>query len=164
VASLASRTDPIAALSHDHSELGALVVAVSSALREVSRGERPLADVLHELDDGAESLRDGLMEHFAREEEGLFPFIERHLPDMRPQVEQLRLAHEAVCGVSEELVRAVAAAATRSGDAERCIATFERFEERYGEHAREELSFLRAVDARLEPAAREELRALLDAI
>lgn len=161
---MASRNDPIAGLSHDHSELGALVVAVSTALRAVSRGERPLADALHELDDGAESLRDGLMVHFAREEEGLFPFIEGRLPDMRAQVEQLRGAHEAVCAASEELVRAVAAASTRVGDAARCLATFERLEERYGEHAREELAFLRAVDARLEPSAREELRALLDAI
>ena len=74
--------DPIAELSHDHSHLGVLVQAVRDAFVRVERGEIAHEDALQELEDGAEALREGLLVHFGREEEALFPFVEARLPRM----------------------------------------------------------------------------------
>lgn len=155
--------DPIAELSHDHSHLGVLVQAVRGTLVRVTRGELALADALDELEDGAEALREGLLIHFGREEEALFPFLEAHLPDLRVRVASLLADHDAVVRRAGDLCLAVTQVRA-SGDATECASVWARFEETYAGHAQAEHALLRDVGALLDADTRADLRALLEAV
>ena len=152
--------DAIAELFHDHGQLSALVLAVRDALARVESGASTLTDALEELEDGAEALREGLLAHFGREEEAVFPFVDRRLPTLRSRIEGLIGDHDAVLSRAVELARAVAQARAGVGFA-LCVSSFGRFEERYAEHAKSEHAFLADVDAALDGAARESLREVL---
>lgn len=155
--------DPIAELSHDHSHLGVLVQAVRETFVRVERGELAYADALHELEDGAEALREGLLAHFGREEEALFPFVEAHLPELRPRVAALLADHDAVLARAGELCRA--SIATRDpAVVDLPKAAWARFEEVYAGHAQAEHTLFREVGPALDAAARAELQALLEAV
>jgi len=160
MASPASNEDPIGELSHDHSHLGALVQAVRNTLARVERSECSWEDARTELEDGAEALREGLLVHFAREEEALFPFVETRLPVLAAKVAALLADHDSVITDAVEVCRLMGAE-SGSGNAS---SAFARFEQTYGAHAQAERAFLADVDALLEPSARAELRALLEAI
>ena len=155
--------DPIAELSHDHSHLGVLVQAVRDAFVRVERGEIAHEDALQELEDGAEALREGLLVHFGREEEALFPFVEARLPDLQPRVAALLADHDAVLASADELCRATVAARA-PGVAELPKAKWARFEEVYAGHAQAEHTLFREVGPALDAAARAELQALLEAV
>jgi iron-sulfur cluster repair protein YtfE (RIC family) len=154
--------DPIAELSHDHSHLGALVQAVRGTLASVERKESSWEDARTELEDGAESLREGLLLHFAREEEALFPFVEGRLPELADRVAKLLADHDAVVVRASELCRIVETTGTNAPP--QCISAFARFEETYAAHAQAEHGLLRDVDAALDQESRSNLRALLAAI
>lgn len=157
-----SSEDPIAELSHDHSHLGALVQAVRSTLGSVERAECSWESARTELEDGGEALREGLLVHFAREEEALFPFVEARLPALSAQVAALLADHDSVIAQAVELCRLIG---TESGSgSESAPSAFARFEQTYGAHAQSERAFLVDVDALLDHSARAELRALLGAI
>lgn len=148
--------NPIAALSHDHRHLTELILEVRSML-----GAEDASDVHAELVDAVDRLRDELMTHFAREEEGLFPFVETHLADLRARVGALAAGHDRVCGslarLSHSLGRAHAEPTSRAA----AVDTFARFEDAYALHSRDELTLLADVDRRLDADARRELRHLL---
>ncbi|HVJ88787.1 MAG TPA: hemerythrin domain-containing protein, partial [Labilithrix sp.] len=86
--------DPILELAHDHRALNGLLVAVHEALTRVGSGTSTLDDELHEIRDGIEGFREALLEHFAREQEGLLPFVVDRLPDSRPAVDRLIADHD----------------------------------------------------------------------
>jgi iron-sulfur cluster repair protein YtfE (RIC family) len=156
--------DPLAKLSHDHGHLSGLVLAVGGGLARIERAELSFEDGIDALDDVVESLREELLAHFAREEEGFFPFVESHLPDLRPRVETLRADHDAVCERVAELCRAVRQGIHDGVGLRPCRSAFERFEELYARHAQLELTFLNDVDATIDGDDREQLRILLAAI
>lgn len=153
-------SDPIDELSHDHRHLSELVLEVRAMLDgggPASESERA------ELADAVGRLRDELLVHFAREEEGLFPFVVERLSELRARVESLRGGHDSVCGAVSRLHYAIGHDAARSapgGWAE----TFARFEGFYASHAREEIALLRDVSARLDAASRTELKAILEGL
>lgn len=156
--------DVLAELTHDHGQLSVLVLEVGGVLGKIERGELSFdvgADALH---DAAAVLRDRLLEHFGREEEGVFPFLAAAAPALAPRVAALRADHDAICERVEELDVAATRAARDGVGFASCLSTFERFEAIYAAHAREEIALLREIDAALEPAAKEELRQLLAAI
>lgn len=155
--------DPIAELSHDHSHLGLLVQAVRDTFLRVERGEIAGHDALHELEDGAEALREGLLVHFGREEEALFPFVEARLPELRSRVAALLADHDAVLARAAELVRA-SVAARGPAVVELPKATWESFEEVYAGHAQAEHALFRDVGPALDAPARAELQALLKTV
>jgi hemerythrin-like domain-containing protein len=155
---VATRPDPIAELSHDHGHLSALVLAVGQGLSRAARGE---ADGLDEVDDAVEALRDALLAHFAREEEGFFPFVESNVPALHARVHTLRVDHDAVCKLLDELYGAVRQAMRDSAGQAGCTVAFGRFEELYVTHAQAELAFLNAVGESLDGGQREQLRAIL---
>jgi hemerythrin-like domain-containing protein len=74
--------DPIQQLAHDHRDLNELLVAVHAALSRLERGQSKLTDELHEIHDGIEAFREALLDHFAREQEALLPFVTARLPAM----------------------------------------------------------------------------------
>ena len=155
--------DPIGELSHDHSHLGVLVQAVRDTFSRVERGELAWQDAVQDLEDGAEALREGLLVHFGREEEALFPFVDHHLPDLRPRVAALLADHDQVIRSAGELCRVVAAVREGGGSAE-AGAAWSAFEETYASHAQAEHALFRDVGPALDGEARSALRALLAAV
>jgi hemerythrin-like domain-containing protein len=149
--------DGIDRLEHDHIALSQRVLAVRSAVSRLQRGE----DV-----DAAETvaalalLADDLFEHFAREEEFLFPYIVAELPDQEPQVAQMQAAHDRICGAASRIV----ALAERGPLAEQLalvLPLFARFDAEYMAHAQREAEFLRELASRLTTEQRRALAALL---
>ncbi|HEY5946760.1 MAG TPA: hemerythrin domain-containing protein [Kofleriaceae bacterium] len=147
--------DPVRDLSHDHAELNRRVLAIATKVQQLRQGrEVTLSPALDEL-------RELLFLHFAREEEGLFPFVAEAAPTLAAQVHDMAVAHDTICGA---LARACHAA--RSGGAElpNLIALYERFEHSYAVHARSEAELLSRLDELLDDAQRERLAALVDGL
>lgn len=156
-------TDPLEELAHDHRELSGLLIAVRDALSRVERGQSKLDDELHEIRDGIEVFREALLEHFAREQEGLLPFVVGRIPVTRERADQLIVEHDRIAEMLTTLLRDLGKIDS-SGELSPFRASLARFEELYASHSRAELGFLEEVAAALadDPAAREQLRALLD--
>lgn len=146
--------DGVRDLSHDHAELNRRVLAISARMQQqppVSSGD--LADALDEL-------RELLFAHFAREEEGLFPFVAERAPASASRVQEMAIAHDTICGA---LSRA-AQLASLDGDVAQVRAFYERFEHAYAEHARSESELLAALEVQLPPEQRERLAALIETL
>jgi hypothetical protein len=149
--------DPVKGLEHDHVAFSAIVAQVKDSPL------RPLGDVAGDLRACrlVESLRDDLLAHFAKEEEALFPFIARGLPEFAEGIERLLSGHETVCG---SIVRLAHCLSNGGRPHDGAVALFERFERAYSEHARAEVVLLREVGGRLDPEQRRTLAALLDGL
>ncbi len=154
--------DPIKELAHDHRELSGLLIAVRDALSRVERGQSKLDDELHEIRDGIEGFREVLLEHFAREQEGLLPFVVARVPDVRERADQLVTEHDRIAEALTTLLRDLGR--FDNGELSPFRASLARFEELYASHSRAELDFLEEVAATLanDGAAMEQLRSLLD--
>lgn len=157
-------SDPIEQLTHDHGQLSALVQAASTTLIRMERAEEMTDEAIDELVHAVESLRDALLLHFSREEEGLFPFVNAHVPALSAQVADLLADHDAVISKTNDLIRAAGQAVATGVGYALCVSSYDRFVEIYASHAQSEQTLLRAVDAALDQNARVELRALLEAI
>ena len=155
--------EPLKELAHDHRELSGLLIAVRDALSRVDRGHSKLEDELHEIRDGVEVFREALLEHFAREQEGLLPFVVARLPEVRHRTDQLIEEHDRIAEVLETLVRELGRV-DASGELGPFRASLVRFEELYASHSKAELGFLAEVEATLanDASAMEQLRTLLD--
>lgn len=155
--------DPLKELAHDHRELSGVLVAVRDALFRASRGPSKLDDELHEIRDGIEVLREALLDHFAREQEALLPFVAAQLPAERARTDRFVDEHDHIAEVLEALVQELGRIATSDGLA-RFSASFARFEQLYAAHSKAELAFLSEVEAALasDASAMDQLRALLD--
>ncbi|MBX3259648.1 MAG: hemerythrin domain-containing protein [Labilithrix sp.] len=154
---------PIQELAHDHRELSALLLAVRDALARVERGQSNLDDERHEIGDGVEVFREALLEHFAREQEGVLPFVVARLPAVRPRVDQLIAEHDRIAEALTALVRDLGAV-DAGGGLGALRASLSRFEELYASHSKAELGFLTEVAETLadDADATEQLRTLLD--
>ncbi|MBX3206336.1 MAG: hemerythrin domain-containing protein [Labilithrix sp.] len=154
---------PLQELAHDHRELSGLLLAVRDALARVERGQSRLDDELHEIRDGIEVFREALLEHFAREQEGLLPFVVTRLPSVSARVDQLIAEHDRIAEALTALVRDLGAV-DAGGAVDALRASLGRFEELYASHSKAELGFLTEVAEALagDAAATEELRTLLD--
>jgi iron-sulfur cluster repair protein YtfE (RIC family) len=146
--------DSIAHLAHDHREINRQVLAVGAALRKLQHDRAALATFTAVLS----NLHDLLFLHFAREEEGLFPFLAESFPELAERVHEMTVAHDAICGA---LTRA-RYFATGTGDVEAIRVMYERFEISYAGHASQEAALLHDVDARLDRAQRAALVGLID--
>lgn len=147
--------DPVLDLTHDHGEINRLVLDVSNALRTspVERDALPLAVRFGEL-------QDLLFNHFAREEEALFPFIAEALPDLAPEIDALLLAHDAICGLLARLVHVAGTPAGVTGVAP----IYARFEMTYAAHAKAEAAFLASLETRLDREQRAQIAVLVEAV
>jgi hypothetical protein len=81
------------------------LIAVHEALSRVERGQSKLDDELHEIRDGIEAFREALLEHFAREQEDLLPFVVTRLPPVRARVDQLITEHDRIAEALTTLVK-----------------------------------------------------------
>lgn len=163
--------DPLLSLEHDHAELNALLIAVRELLDRGGGnglgaapnkpGAAPNAGIGETLASKLHVLCDGLLLHFAREEEGLFPFVAEHVPELGQAVRELHAAHDEICGAALRMAHAlrgghVTIAALRE--------RFERFESAYSAHAHKERDTLRRLAERLSAADRAALQALIEGL
>jgi iron-sulfur cluster repair protein YtfE (RIC family) len=146
--------DPVEELAHDHGDINGRVLAIGTVLRalerEPSRGVRVLVTPLDEL-------RDVLFEHFAREEEALFPFISETFPDLVEQIDAMATAHDTICGALARMYNL----ASQEADRAQIAAVFDRFDRAYANHASYEAALLRDLGLRLTNAQRAQLAELV---
>jgi iron-sulfur cluster repair protein YtfE (RIC family) len=142
-------TDAITDLTHDHGDLNRRVLDLGAALRRATR-DPDLATKLA-------ALREQLFFHFAREEEGLFPFVAEHLPALATQVDEMAVAHDAICGALARMCHMAASEAELS----LLGRVFERFEAAYGAHAAVEANLLKTLDGAINADQRTQLAALV---
>ena len=148
-------TDPIDDLTHDHAELNRRVIAVGTAIRSLDRdGGDGLARALVRQ---VGELREMLFLHFAREEEGLFPFVAEAVPELVGPVQAMAVAHDAICGALARIYHLAEVSAGISA----ITAVFSRFESAYASHAETEAAFLHKLSARLAPGQRDHLASLV---
>ena len=153
---------PLQELAHDHRELNDLLVAVHEAIARIEKGVSKLEDELHEMTDGLEAFREELLEHFAREQEGAFPWLANRLPDERTRVDELIAQHDRIAeslnAVIKDLAKPDQSASTISWSQ-----ALTRFEKLYAEHSKTELAFFNDITTALEndAGATEQLRDLL---
>lgn len=149
-----SDVDPVGDLAHDHADINRRVLEVGAVIAG-RRVESPawLAASLSEL-------REHLFLHFAREEEGLFPFVAEEIPELTERVHAMAVAHDAICG---GLARMIHMAAT---EAKPIVLhnVFERFEATYAAHAAAEAELLRTLEGRLDADQRTRLAALVNGL
>ena len=144
-------SDPVHELAHDHGEINGRVLALGKQLAQAVPGD---------LNTPLTELRDLLFLHFAREEEGLFPFVADAVPDLAGIVRQMEIAHDTICGT---LARMVHLAATQ-GTVPTIAALFERFQVLYSEHSTTEASLLSSLDKRLDRSQRDQLASLVSGL
>lgn len=149
-------TDPVHDLAHDHAYLNRQVLALASQIRSLAAHGGGTALLL----DGLTALRDHLFLHFAREEEGLFPFVTDTLPDLAAPVHAMETAHDTICGGLARMVHLASTDAAASSLAP----LFERFENAYATHARTESELLATLESRLDGELRRRLGALVDGL
>jgi iron-sulfur cluster repair protein YtfE (RIC family) len=147
--------DPIQDLTHDHADINRRVLALGSAVRALDRddGDGLALALVTRLGE----LRELLFLHFAREEEGLFPFVSETVPDLAEQVHAMAVAHDAICGGLARMCHLAAA----NAEIATIISVFTRFEGAYASHAETEAKILRTLGGRLDREQRERLAALV---
>jgi hypothetical protein len=138
-------------LEHDHATLSQTVAELRAQANDARAGF-PDEEFVGKL----AKLADELFEHFAREEEGLFPFILQALPDQAEAIAEMQAAHDRICGAASRIAHL---GDRPNGDL--ALSLFRRFDAEYTGHAQREAEFLRSLGARLTP---EQRRALEDVL
>jgi iron-sulfur cluster repair protein YtfE (RIC family) len=147
--------DPVQDLVHDHADINRRVFAVGSAIRALDRqdGDGMALALVKPLGE----LRELVFLHFAREEEGLFPFVSETVPELIDQVHAMELAHDAICGGLARMYHLAVA----NAELATILAVFTRFETTYASHAEVEAGLLHTLNGRLDPAQRAQLAELV---
>jgi iron-sulfur cluster repair protein YtfE (RIC family) len=148
--------DPVETFEHDRVRCSNLVRALGEH-RVVSRKKRFSRKQVVSV---IERLRDKLFSHFAREEEGLFPFIVALLPEARRTVDRLITAHDAICGSLSHLLL-LTSQADWDADLTAFDALLTRFNALYVEHTYTEMTLLQELGERLDRTQRARLRRLV---
>ena len=130
---MSSAPRPIGILEHSHVRLNELVAEIAELVRDPEVVSDAKSRALLIALSG--ELRDELLEHFANEEEGLFPFVRDHLQTSAELVERLEAAHDAICG---SIVRVAHGASSERSSHRDLLSLFERFEAAYADHSRSE--------------------------
>jgi hypothetical protein len=138
-------------LTHDHADLNQRVRELASRMPGLA------ADEVRDLAPPLRSLRDLLFLHFAREEEGLFPFVADLMPALADQVDAMAIAHDTICGSLSRMVHL----ASSGGDGATMGSLFARFEQAYAAHAASEGELFAKLDTTLDDGQRAELARLV---
>jgi hypothetical protein len=143
--------DLVQDLVHDHADINRRVFALGSTIRALDRdnGNGMALALVTRLGE----LRELLFLHFAREEEGLFPFVAEAVPELAEQVHAMSLAHDAICGGLARMYHLSAA----NAELGLITAVFTRFEAAYATHAETEAALLTTLSSRLDPDQRARL-------
>lgn len=147
--------DPVQDLAHDHADINRRVLALGTTIRALGRDDS--SGLALALVTRLGELRELLFLHFAREEEGLFPFVSEAVPELAEQVHAMALAHDAICGALARMYHLAAA----NADLTTITAVFTRFETAYGSHAEVEGELLERLGGRLDREQRARLSELV---
>lgn len=143
---------PVGALEHSHERLNEFTREIGRLLRtERSRHSVKVRQALRSL---TIELRQELLEHFANEEEGLFPFVREQVAAQAETVNRLEAAHDTICGAILRLAHLLARERASVKDA---LTVYRRFEDAYAEHSRDEAELLEWLGHVLSPAQRQVL-------
>lgn len=156
--------DAVTEFEHSHGHITDLVFRVRDLLRPPPSGSVPPRQD-HEIRSALSvilgELREELLTHFAREEEGLFPFVRDHFPEHRDAVDRIEAAHDSICGAVMCLAHLAEHGSQVRSQHSAMLAVFERFERAYAQHGKDEGDLLRELGRCLEPRHRTELTALV---
>lgn len=144
-----ARPDPLEGLDHDHASLSEALDALIEARRAGATAET--------LGVHAERLRDEFLDHFGDEEEHLFPELAKLLPSTEPELDELRDAHDALCGLAVRIASMSEEPNVDTGGDTQLDALISRLDAAYRKHARREIDVLRGAFAQLSPETRAEL-------
>lgn len=106
-------------------------------------------------------LREALLMHFAKEQEGLFPFVIANAQGMEKSVARLAKEHEALSAAVVRVEQVVHRKTRSRNGAEPLDTALKRFNALYTNYAPTETRFLRRVDARLDDGQRLDLATLV---
>jgi iron-sulfur cluster repair protein YtfE (RIC family) len=141
--------DALATLVHDHGDLNRQVLEIGTLIPS----DEPLVVAKTKLD----NLREQLFLHFAREEEGLFPFVADHVPELADRVHAMEVAHDTICGAIARMCHLLAAGTNPPA----LGSLYDRFAAAYAGHAKMEAELLQSLHDRLNDEERAALAALV---
>jgi hypothetical protein len=157
-------SDPVSQFEHSHGALTRRAIEIRDLVRAEPPEGLPAALTRKQLLGQLELLRDDLLQHFANEEEGLFPFVRQNLPTKADAVDRLAEAHDTICGAIVRLVHLVRHDQVLKREHATLVAHYERFESAYGRHSQSEGALFEelgeALDERLRGQLGEILRGL----
>lgn len=155
--SFAAVSDAIDQLTHDHGEINRRVLALGTQVRSL---QRVTTSTTESLVTPLRELREQLFLHFAREEEGVFPFVTEHVVELSDQIHVMEVAHDTICGALARMVHLAQTSASLAMLAQ----LFDRFENAYAAHAEQESELLAALATKLDADQRMRLAALVDGL
>ncbi len=155
-------SDPVRQFEHSHGRLTKLATEIREMIRAEAGDAQPTAAARKQLVLRLEALRDELLQHFADEEEGLFPFLRSRAPTKTAVVDRLESAHDTVCGTLVRLAHLAANDRPALGGGRPTLRDlYERFETAYTVHSREEASLFDELGRTLDQGQRTELAVIL---
>jgi iron-sulfur cluster repair protein YtfE (RIC family) len=155
-------TDPVRTFEQSHVALTTLALE-ARAIVESAPSDRSTATQLRQrLLVRLELLREELLSHFAKEEEGLFPFIRQNLPAQVALVDRLTDGHDAICGALLRLAHFVEREREALGTGRAALVDhYERFQNAYTKHSQDEAALFEALNRSLDGRHRVELAEIL---
>lgn len=152
-------TDPVSEFEHSHDRLTSLAMELR---RSVAASHDAAFKSWDTLVEQVHSLREELLLHFAKEEEGLFPFVRAHIPAKIDAVNRMERAHDTICGT---VVRLGYLLKRPPIDPDATLpqlhSLHERFERAYADHSREEKELFSELGTSLDSHKRAALIELL---
>jgi Hemerythrin HHE cation binding domain len=151
-------SDPVRQFEHSHANLSKLALEVGQLLRGPPK-ELPAAMQRRRLAEQLKVFGSELLHHFAREEEGLFPFIRENVPAKAETVDRLVEGHDLICGA---IVRLVHLVEVDGGSSITVLAAhYARFEAAYARHSLAEAALFEELGSMLQASQRETLAEFL---
>jgi iron-sulfur cluster repair protein YtfE (RIC family) len=157
-------SDPVRRFEHSHATLTKLALEIREIIRgEALDGLSPAGiKIRKQLVTRLDLLREELLQHFANEEEGLFPFVRLHVTAKAGAVDRLADAHDAICGAIVRLGHLVERdPEAPKRDRAALVSHYERFETAYALHSQEEAALFEELGRTLDAGQREELTEIL---
>jgi iron-sulfur cluster repair protein YtfE (RIC family) len=152
-------TDPVSDFAHTHDRLSTLAMELRRSV-QASRASGFIAWGI--LIEQLQALREELLAHFAKEEEGLFPFVRANIPSKVDAVNRMEGAHDMICGTVVRLAHLLSRPPLDPVAVLPSLhALHERFERAYADHSREETDLFSELGTSLDGAQRAILVELL---
>ncbi len=156
-----STRNPVTLLAHDHGHFSQMVRELVATIPLLAQGSWS-SEQHQSFQESLLTLRDDLLDHCAKEEEGLFPFLERVRPDLTPQVRQLAEGHDALSGLVTRLLFVAQRGSQELLGSHSSVETMlQRLSESYEQHAKAETAFLQGLALDLSEEQKTELAVLL---
>jgi iron-sulfur cluster repair protein YtfE (RIC family) len=155
-------SDPVRQFEHSHSSLTKLALEVRELVLAEPPDGRAATRIRKRLLARLEALSEELLQHFANEEEGLFPFVRQNVPSKTGVVDRLQASHDVICGSLVRLGHVVERDRRALGAGRATVtALYERFEVAYTQHSQEEAALFGGLGGILDERQRAELAEIL---